>query len=233
VTAEETVEEVVRHQLAKALGGTRGMLEAAVPTIVFTLIFLLGHDLKRAVLWSVGSAVILLLIRLVQRSNPQFVINAFVGIGIGAFFAWRAARGGGDANDQALAYFLPGILINAGYAVVMVLSIVLRYPAMGFLVGSVAHHPMAWREDPAMVSLCSKLTWVMAIPLILRASVLGALYLAGRSGVIAPTSAVATLGITKLLLGWPLVVAGLFAMIWLLTRDKTPVTEMTAEVLDA
>ena len=59
----------------------------------------------------------LLVVRLVQRSTVQFVLNALVGIGIGAFFAWRAARGGGDADDQALAYFLPGLLYNTGYAV--------------------------------------------------------------------------------------------------------------------
>ena len=48
--------------------------------------------------------------------TAQFVLNSLVGIGIGAFFAWRSARGGGDADDQALAYFLPGMIYNAGYA---------------------------------------------------------------------------------------------------------------------
>ena len=63
-----------------------------------------------------GLALVLLTARLVQRSSPQFVLNALFGIGIGAFFAWRSARGGGDANDQALAYFLPGVLYNVVYA---------------------------------------------------------------------------------------------------------------------
>ncbi len=39
-TTTATVEEVVRGQLATALGGRRGMLEAAVPTAVFTVVFL-------------------------------------------------------------------------------------------------------------------------------------------------------------------------------------------------
>ena len=52
-----------------------------------------------------------------QRSTVQFVVNALVGIGIGWLFVALAARNGGDANDQALAYFLPGILYNTGYAV--------------------------------------------------------------------------------------------------------------------
>ena len=37
---EDTVEAVVRRQLSKALGGVRGMVEAAVPTIVFTVLWL-------------------------------------------------------------------------------------------------------------------------------------------------------------------------------------------------
>ena len=51
-----TVEEVVRKQLSQALGGGRGMLEAAVPTIAFTVIFLTVHDLRLAIIVSVACA---------------------------------------------------------------------------------------------------------------------------------------------------------------------------------
>src|SRR6185295_19119381 len=97
-----TVEEVVRKQLSDALGGVRGMLEAAVPTAAFTVVFLTSHELPLAIYVSIGCAAVLLLVRLAQRSSVQYVLNAFVGIGIGALFAWRAARSGGDAGDQAL-----------------------------------------------------------------------------------------------------------------------------------
>ena len=50
------------------------------------------------------------------------MLNALLGIGIGALFAWRAARSGGDAGDQALAYFLPGLIYNLAYALVMVFT---------------------------------------------------------------------------------------------------------------
>src|SRR4051812_35129608 len=86
-----TVEEVVRKQLSDALGGARGMLEAAVPTIAFTVIFLTQHDLRLAIIVSLALAGVLLVVRLVQRSSVQFVFNALVGIGLGALFAWRAA----------------------------------------------------------------------------------------------------------------------------------------------
>ena len=52
----ETVEAVVRQQLSKALGGRRGMAEAAIPTILFTLTWLTQRDLDLALMVSVGAA---------------------------------------------------------------------------------------------------------------------------------------------------------------------------------
>jgi len=222
-TTTATVEEVVRGQLAKALGGRRGMLEAAVPTAVFTVLFLTTHALRTSVLVAVGCAVVLLVVRLVQRTTPQFVVNSLFGIGIGALFAWRAARGGGDANDQALAYFLPGILYNLGYSVLMVLTIVVRWPLVGFMVGSVTGDATGWRADRATVRLCSRLTWLLVLPCVIRVAVQGPVYLAGRNGWWDQDSAVAVLGVAKLAMGWPLQLAALAGMVWLLSRNKTPV----------
>jgi hypothetical protein len=199
------------------------MLEAAVPTAVFTVLFLTTHALRTSVLVAVGCAVVLLVVRLVQRTTPQFVVNSLFGIGIGALFAWRAARGGGDANDQALAYFLPGILYNLGYSVLMVLTIVVRWPLVGFMVGSVTGDPTGWRADRATVRLCSRLTWLLVLPCVIRVAVQGPVYLAGRNGWWDQDSAVAALGVAKLAMGWPLQLAALAAMVWLLSRNKTPV----------
>lgn len=218
-----TVEEVVRAQLSTALGGRRGMIEAAVPTLAFTVLFLTTHDLKLAVIVSVGCAALLLAVRLVQRSSPQFVLNSLFGIGLGALFAWRAAQGGGDANDQALAYFLPGLLYNAGYSVLIGFSILIRWPVVGFMVGSVTGDPTAWHADKAVVKLCSRLTWLLVIPCVLRVLVQAPIYLAGKNGWWDEDSAVTSLGIAKIAMGWPLQVAALTAMVWLLSRNRTPV----------
>jgi hypothetical protein len=221
----DTVEAVVRRQLAVALGGKRGMVEAAVPTIMFTVAFLSTKDLRLALVLSVSVAVAALAVRLVQRSSVQFCVNALLGIGIGAFFALRAARAGGDPNDQALAYFLPGLLYNAGYAVVLSLSALVRWPLVGFLVGSVTGDPTAWRRDPQIVRLCTRLTWVLVAPCVLRVVVQAPIYLAGRSGSMDPEAAVAALGISKLAMGWPLQLGSLALMVWLLARNATPVEE--------
>jgi len=222
----DTVEAAVRAQLSKALGGRRGMLEAAVPTLIFTLTFLPTRDLRLALTLSIAMSVVLLAVRLMQRSSPQFVLNSLVGIGLGALFAWRAARGGGDANDQALAYFVPGIIYNAGYAAVMVLSILVRWPLVGFMVGSVSGDPTAWHDDKQVVRLCRNLTWLLAAPCVIRVLVQLPVYLSGRAAA-DPGPMIGILGVSKVVMGWPLQVAALAAMAWLLTRNHTPLAQDT------
>ena len=218
----DTVEAAVRGQLSKALGGRRGMLETAVPTLAFTLFFLPTRDLRLALSISLAVAVVLLVVRVVQRSTVQFVVNSLVGIGLGAFFAWRAARGGGDANDQALAYFVPGMIYNAAYAAGMVLSILVGWPLVGFMVGSVAGDPTAWHADKQVVRLCRNLTWLLALPCVLRLLVQLPIYLAGRAAD-EPGTMIGLLGVSKVALGWPLQIAALAAMAWMLSRNRTPV----------
>lgn len=203
--AHATVEAAVRAQMSKALGGRRGIVEAAVPTIAFTGTWMGTNELKASLIVGVASAVVLLLVRLAQRTTPQFVLNSLVGIGIGAFFAART----GDAKDV----FLPGILYNAAYAAGMLLSIVVRWPIVGFLIGSVTGDPTAWHNDSALVRLCSRLTWLLMLPCLLRVVIQLPLYWADQ---------VTALGVAKIALGWPLQVAGLAAMVWVLARGRTP-----------
>ncbi|MEU6791853.1 DUF3159 domain-containing protein [Nonomuraea wenchangensis] len=208
--AHDTVEAAVRAQLAKAFGGVRGIIEAAVPTIAFTVCWLVTEELKTSLIVSIALAVLLLVARVVQRSTPQFVINSLIGIAIGAFFASRT----GDAKD----YFLPGILWNAGYMVGMLVSIVARWPVVGFLIGSVTGDPTAWHKDPGIVRLCTRLTWLLMLPCAVRVAVQGPVYLFGGGD-----EAVAALGFAKIVMGWPLQVAALAAMLWVLGRGRTPI----------
>ena len=102
----------------------------------------------------------LLVIRLVQRSTVQFVFNAIVGIAIAAVFALRSGR----AEDA----FLPGLIYNAVYAVVLIGSVAGAWPLVGFLIGSVTGDPTAWHKDQQLVALCTRLTLILAVPCVLR-----------------------------------------------------------------
>ena len=209
--AHVTVEQVVRAQLAKALGGVRGMLEAAVPTIGFTASWLITRDLKLALGISVGLAVVLLVVRVVQRSTTQFVLNSLFGIGIAAIFALRS----GEARDA----FLPGVIYNGAYGGVLLLTVVVGWPLVGFLVGSVTGDPTAWHRDRALTRLCSRLTLILALPCLLRVAVQYPLWAGDH---------VALLGTAKIVMGWPLQIAALGAMAYLLGRNHTPTADPEA-----
>ncbi|RKS68797.1 uncharacterized protein DUF3159 [Actinomadura pelletieri DSM 43383] len=206
--AHDTVEAAVRAQLAKALGGVRGMIEAAVPVTAFTGTYVATKDVKLAVGAGAGAAVLLLAVRIAQRSNPQFVLNSLFGIAVAAFFALRS----GKAEDA----FLPGIMLNAAYAAAMIFSIVVRWPLVGFIIGTVTGDPTAWRRDPGIVKLCSRLTWLLVLPCAARVAVQYPIYLADgdQSGLLGPA---------KIVMGWPLQVAALAAMVGLLARGRTPI----------
>ena len=38
----------------------------------------------------------------------------------------------------------------------------MRWPLVGFMVGSVAGDPTEWHRDPQVVRLCRNLTWMLA-----------------------------------------------------------------------
>ena len=196
---------------------------SAIPTILFTVTWLTASDLRLALSVSIGAALVLLLVRLVQRSTVQFVVNALFGIGIGWYFVHRSAQSGGSEQEQALAYFLPGLLYNGGYAVVLAFTCLIGWPLVGFMVGSITGDPTAWHKDKQVVKLCSRLTWLLVAPCLLRVAIQAPIWLAGNSGSMDPDAAVAALGVLKIALGWPLQLAALGSMIWLLSRNRTPV----------
>lgn len=204
----ETVEHLVRSRLSEALGGRRGIVESAVPTIAFTLLYVTTHDLRLALTVSIAITVGLLIVRVMQRSSVQFILNALFGIAIAAVIASRT----GEARDV----FLPGIIYNAAYAALFVFSILVRWPIVGFMIGGITGEPTEWHRDRALVKLCSRLTWLFALPCIVRVLVQYPLYVGDH---------IALLGTSKIFLGWPLQIAAFGAMAWLLSRNKTPVEQ--------
>jgi hypothetical protein len=200
-----TVEEVVRHRLAEGVGGLRGSAEAAAPTIVFVLVWTVVHELKPALAAAAVPVVLALLLRLVQRQSLRYALSSLAALGVAAFFALRS----GKAQDA----FLPGILFSCTLLAVTVLSLVARWPLVGFVVGSATEDPTAWRSHDGVRRLCQRLTIVLAALYAVRVVVMLPLYLAGQVG---------WLGVTKVALGWPLYVLAVGAMGAVLLRGRTP-----------
>ena len=190
-----TVEELVRSRLSQQLGGPRGSLEAAAPTVVFVIAWTVGHDFRLAVAGHRSpSVVVLLALRLVQRQTPRFVLSSIWSPSrIAAYFVHRSGR----AQDA----FLPGILYSAGAGALTLLSVLLRWPLLGFVVGAAEdpEDPLAWHRDRGIVRLCQRLTWSWS------ASTSSAWRSCCRST--GPTRSPA-LGVAKIVLSWPLYLLG-------------------------
>jgi hypothetical protein len=201
----QTVEELVRARLAEAFGGRRGVLEGVVPTLGFTLTWIITHWLELALAIGAAGVLVVLVLRLVQRSTIQYALNAVFGIALASVFALVT----GEPENA----FLPGIIYNGGYFVLFAFSALVRWPVAGFLVGSVTGDPTGWHRDRQLVKLCTTLTWLLALPCALRFVVQYPLWAAGEAG---------WLGFAKLALGWPLQLAAFAAMGYVLARNHTP-----------
>lgn len=195
----------MRARLAAELGGVRGSMETAFPLVVFTVAYVITDELRPAVMGSVAAAVVAYGLRLAQHSQTRFVRHGLIGILVAAAVA--------SFTGQAEAAFLPGIVQNGVWALLLSVSVVVRWPLAGFVIGTVLDDVTGWRDDPGIVRLSNRLTLVLLAPMVIRLAVQLPLYIAG---------AVGWLGASRVLLGWPLHAAALALASLILLRGNTP-----------
>ena len=202
------VEEFVRYQLSQSLGGARGMIESALPFIAFTIAWVVARQLYPAIAAAVITALILAVIRLIQRQSIKYVIQAVIPTAIAVLIATHTGR----AQD----IFLPGILYNGALAVLSLVTVAIRKPLVGFIIGAAVGDPTGWARDRGLVKMTSKLTLVLAVPYLTRFVIQLPLFLAGQ---------VVLLGIAKVVLGWPMLIAALTVIGVMLSKGKTPIED--------
>lgn len=187
--------------LGTAIGGWRGVVESVLPGTVFVTAFAIWGGFKVPVVAAVAAVVILVAVRLIQRTPATQAFGGAIGVALGAIWAWRA----GDANE----YFLPGFWTSAAYALALLVTMLVRWPAVGIVVGLLRGWGVAWRQDRRIVARFIVATAIFLTPFLLRLAVQVPLYLAGATGV---------LGTVKLAMGLPLTALSLW-LVWLLVRN--------------
>jgi hypothetical protein len=113
-----------RHLVLEQLGGWRGMIDATLPTVAFIVANAFG-GLWVGIWTALGVAVLVFLLRLVRRESVQQGISGLVGVGIAVAIA--------AVSGQARDFFVFGILRNAAIGVVLLGSIVVRWPLIGVI----------------------------------------------------------------------------------------------------
>ncbi len=114
---------------SEAVGGVRGVIEALLPGTLFITVYVITHDLGWSLGSAVGAAVVAVVARLVQRTPVTQALGGLLGIGIGVVWAWRS----GEAQN----FFAWGLWTNAIYLVAVLVSILVRWPAVGLFVEAV------------------------------------------------------------------------------------------------
>ena len=176
-----------KELLSKAIGGWRGLVDSALPSMLFILIFVFQQDLNNALIAALILGGILLLIRLFEKKPLTQVISGFVGLSISVLITWRTK----DASN----FFLTGIITNAVYGFALLVSVLIRKPLIGYLVGSLVGDTSGWLKHPLLVRAYTIVTWLWVGVFGLRLVVQIPLYL---------NDSVALLGSVKIFLGWPL-----------------------------
>lgn len=191
------------NPLHELLGGRRGALESALPSVVFVTVYLLsGSQLVWALSTALGVAAVLAALRLMRREKPVRVLGGLAGVAIAAVVAART----GNAAD----YFLPSLLANVASALVWAASIVARWPLLGVIIGFGIGQKTAWRHDPDLMRAYSRASWIWAGSFLVRAGVNLPLYL---------TDNLVGLGISRVLLGWPMVLLVIAGSWWAIRRS--------------
>jgi hypothetical protein len=113
-----------RHLVLDQLGGWRGMLDATLPTIAFVVANALG-GLRPGIWAALAAAVLVFVLRLVRRQSVQQGISGLFAVAI----AVAIAAVSGEARD----FFALGLVRNAGTGLVLLASIVVRWPLVGVI----------------------------------------------------------------------------------------------------
>ena len=173
--------------LASALGGVRGLIDSGVPSLVFVIDYLLrSKNLAEAVIAAVSASLLITVTRFLRKEPIKQALSGLLGVAFSAGLAYF--------TGQARNYFVTGIALNAIYGTALLVSILVRRPALGYISSALAGD-LQWRTHPVVRRKMFHATWLWVGVFYLRIALQIPLYLQNSLG---------TLGVMKIALGWPL-----------------------------
>ena len=196
-----------KAKILKAMGGTKGLLDSGLPALIFLVIFNITKEVQQAAYGALALSLVLTIIRLAKRETIQHAISGVVGV---AICAWLSNRTG-KAED----FYLPGLWTNAIYGAVYLVSILVRWPIIGVIIGPLLEENFRWRKDPLRTKVYIKATWLWVGMFAIRLLVQYPLYISGN---------VNALGTARLIMGYPLFIATAWAS-WIVIKSGPKLRE--------
>ena len=193
--------KVDAKSLIASVGGVQGFIEATIPGLVYVLTFAIWQDLTISIV-SVSIAMVALIIRHFLAKRPaSALIGPIVAIALAIYLARRPE---GQPRD----FYLTGFLTNAGYGAGLLLSVLVRFPLIGVLVGFMTDQGLRWRKERRKVRFFNLVTGLWVAFFASRLVVQVPMYLAND---------VVSLGFTRIVMGTPYFLLMIWIS-WLLLR---------------
>lgn len=186
----------------QVLGGRRGLLDSALPAVTFVVTYLAtGQQMPVALGAALVVGAVVAALRLARRDSLRHVAAGFAGVALSVAVA--------STTGRPVDYFLPSLLSNTGAAIAWAVSIWVRRPLLGVVVGTVTRSK-AWRDDPRLLAAYQRASWIWTFSFVLRLLVMTPLWLSDQ---------LLALGVAKVVMGWPMVLV----VIWLSWQVLEPV----------
>jgi hypothetical protein len=203
----ERVASTEQVPLRQLLGGRLGALDASIPPAAFVAGWLSsGRSIAWGAAAALASGVLIGGIRLARGGRVTAILASVAVVAAGALIAIYTGR----AQD----FFLIQLLLNIASALAWAVSILIRWPLLGLVVGTLLGQKTRWRRDPALLRAYSRASWIwVLLQYTTRVLVYGLLWWTG---------AVVALGVARIALSWPLVAATVAVSAVVLRRSLPP-----------
>ncbi len=192
-----------RESLLLSVGGWLGIVQSSLPATIFVLMFAILHNTVVAAVSALSVSIAFVIFQLFSRKPLTQAIAGALGIALSAYLT---LRDGGHPAD----YFVQGFFTNIAYGAALGISILVRWPLIGFLVGLLRSEPVAWRKNKRILRRADLATGLFVALFAGRLMVQLPLYFANQ---------IEALGIARVAMGVPLYALCIW-LSWLLLRSS-------------
>jgi hypothetical protein len=197
----ETGYQIDAKSLLSSVGGVQGLIETTLPGFLYVLSYSIFRNLTISIALVVGAVIALSVRHFLKKRPVTQLLGSLVAIGIAIALTLRP---GGQAQD----FYLKDFWINGAYGSALLLSILIRFPLVGVLVGFLTNQGLNWRKEPRKVRYFDLVTLLWVGLFATRLAVELPLYFSGN---------VVILGFVKIVLGLPFYLTMIWVS-WLLLR---------------
>lgn len=157
--------------LFAAVGGWRTVSEGVASRAVFLIAYLATGKVLTAELIAIGGVVVFAVIRVFTDRKYWQAVIVLVITGLSALLA--------GSTGQAVDFYLPAVLMQVAGGAVFLLSILVRIPVVGLVLGAARGERFGWRRDPLQRRRYQLCTGIFLAKFVLVTAVLVPLYTRG------------------------------------------------------